>query len=273
VSAASLIGSLLFVDSGHLILGVGWTLNYEMWFYLVFACFLFVRSVRVAVCLIIATLFVGLLLGALSPAGAVPGFFANPISIEFCYGLAIAVIYLLAKRVTNAIRWTALAAGLAGIALASIYAPHTTTAGLEFNWRFLAWGIPAALIVFSLIECQRPKTAAGRFLQALGDSSYSLYLTHSILMTIFAHIIRTGDLDRVNPYLVVAMVVTASVSVGFAAYHFLEKRIEAFAKGATPGPISTLPAEIRAPVYPFSSLREISSAPQAPQAKCAQSGD
>ncbi len=230
VSPSSVIGSFLFIATGHMILGVGWTLNYEMWFYLVFAFFLFARSAQTAVCLIVGTLLATLSLAKFSPSTPILRFLANPISLEFCYGLAIALIYTRIAAVKNTIRQASFAAGLIGIALASTYAPHRTTAGLDDNWRFLAWGLPASLLVLSLIDCRNPKTAPGKVLLLIGDASYSLYLTHPIVMTIYARIIKTGHLHGQNVYLVMATVILASVFVGLATHRLVERPIEALAK-------------------------------------------
>ncbi len=230
VSPASVIGSFLFVDTGHQILGAGWTLNYEMWFYLVFACFLFLRSTRTAVCVIVGTLLLAAFFASLHPATPFLRFLANPISIEFCYGLAVALIYSRSRPASRAIRVTSFLAGLAGIALGSALAPHLTTAGIDAHWRWVAWGVPACLLVFSLIACTTPKNVLGKILLLLGDASYSLYLTHSIVMTAYARIIKTGRLDGQNVYLVIAAVLLISVSVGLVTYHLLEKRIDALAR-------------------------------------------
>src|SRR4029077_8737560 len=177
-SPASLVASFLFwpyprIDGFafpvHLL---GWTLNFEMFFYAVFAFAILLprRAAVPAVCAVFLALAV---LGRYVVLPLPFLFWANPIILEFCYGMVIALIYREGFRLPPAAAW---GLGIAACAAyASAYAPTT-------EWRVLYWGLPGAALVASCAlsaSTWRPGPA-GRFVGLLGDASYSLYLVHPL---------------------------------------------------------------------------------------------
>ncbi|WP_182422176.1 acyltransferase [Aureimonas sp. ME7] len=134
-----------FNENGVLqpIVGVGWTLNYEFLFYLVFLAALVAgtRHVFATLCAFLAVVFaVGLALPADTAAGA---FLANPILFEFLFGGAAAVLWqrgLLPK----ASGWPLVALGLA-LLWAFAFVPN------ESVMRFLARGLPCLLIFAGIL--------------------------------------------------------------------------------------------------------------------------
>ena len=147
----------------------GWTLNYEILFYVIFsAAVLFSRRTAVAAAAIV--------LGGLTLAGATLAptqqpfaFWTNSIMIEFVFGMILAVAYREGLRMPA---WLALGTIVLGVVLFVIGTPAGEA-------RFLQYGVPAALMVmgatlggFSLRSQPWPATAL------VGDASYSLYLSH-----------------------------------------------------------------------------------------------
>src|SRR5690349_15839002 len=97
-SPASLIASFLFwpyprIDGFafpvHLL---GWTLNFEMFFYAVFA-FAILLPGRAAVATICAAFVALVVVGRYTTLPLPFLFWSNPIIFEFCYGMVIALIY------------------------------------------------------------------------------------------------------------------------------------------------------------------------------------
>ena len=75
------------------IVGQGWTLNYEMMFYVIFALAV-VGSRQVAVAIALSTLVGACIAGwALQPLPPMMAFWTNPIILEFTYGMLIAVAW------------------------------------------------------------------------------------------------------------------------------------------------------------------------------------
>ena len=110
------------------------------------------------------------------------GRLANPIILEFAYGMALA--WLWQRRWLDTL-WAGPPLILAGLAclflLPKAFMGH----------RFLSWGVPAAGLVAGMV-CLEPILApfVPRLLVALGDASYSIYLTHGFVLAglaIFLH--------------------------------------------------------------------------------------
>ncbi len=178
-SPASLVASFLFwpyprLDGNAFPLHrLGWTLNYEMFFYEVFAVATLLRR-RAAV----ATICVAFLaLAALGQAVTLPlpfRFWSSPIIMEFCYGMVVALIYREGFRLPPAAAW------VLGLVACAGYAAAATP---DNEWRVLFWGLPSAALVASCVlstSVWQPG-ALGRFFVLLGDASYSLYLVHPLV--------------------------------------------------------------------------------------------
>lgn len=139
----------------------GWSLNYEMFFYAVFAAVLWWRPQRLA-------LLIGLIMGALVVLGSrLPGFYTEPIILEFWLGVLIA-------RTCQRVRLSAVAS--AGVLVAGM----VTLLSTHF---FPLQELAAAALVLGVVCWERTgKLPAWRLGAALGDASYSLYLTHLFVL-------------------------------------------------------------------------------------------
>jgi exopolysaccharide production protein ExoZ len=194
-SEATLIKSLLFIPYEHdPVLVPGWTLNYEMFFYALFALSLMLPS---------KFRFSGLI-GALLVLVAMA--YTSTILLEFLAGSIIAYLWL-HKRLE-----IGLPASLAAITLGFV---------LLFNDQHFAGAI---LVV---VGCLNPAIQAtkSKLLLSLGDSSYSLYLTHlfvlAILRVVWLRLFPNATLTSSVAFLVIALI-SASIG-GWLCYRLLEK--------------------------------------------------
>jgi exopolysaccharide production protein ExoZ len=186
---------LLVPDRTFPLLAVGWTLVYEMYFYLAFAIFLALRiSVFVGLIawgvliLIIAAAFPDQI--ASSPVLRVV---VSPLTAEFMMGAFVGMLWR-RRCVPGALAVGAV--GLAGLIVSIVYiAPMLSLAANPYldAWRVIIFGIPVALIVYALtgLEQLYPSGRPAKLLVALGDWSYATYLIHVLIIsaigrTIFA---------------------------------------------------------------------------------------
>ncbi len=161
------------------ILVVGWTLNYEIAFYVLFAFSLALNAAYRfwTICSVIVFLFIIGLLIKPSDAGFIE-FYTGTIIIEFVFGLLLGRAFLLVKEHpylrSRVAFFSAVTAICLGIFLSVLWHDHSAIRGL-------AWGAPAALIFMGalMLEPWLSKRPI-RLLSSLGDASYSTYLTHSI---------------------------------------------------------------------------------------------
>jgi peptidoglycan/LPS O-acetylase OafA/YrhL len=219
----TLIGSVLFVPersgdgSIHTILASGWTLDFEMFFYIVFAAGLLLPR-KYGLSAIVATLSALILLGlATKPKQAAFLYWTNPLILEFIFGLAIAYAYEKGKRLSFNTGMGMLALGVLVLAAFS-FADYPTPDRLHAGYLALGWGLPAALIVAGAALSDRgaPATARWRVPRLLGDASYSIYLTHLLVL----NAVRSFHI----PHLGIPTVL-ASLSVGISVHFYVERPI------------------------------------------------
>ena len=221
VSAASTITSYLFVPwprvaDGQLnpLLSQGWTLNYEAFFYLAFAAALFFRRGLAW----LAGSF--LLLAALHPL--VPAqlfvlkFWTNPIILEFLGGAGLAVLFLRGVRLS-----LRSSLGLAVLAVAIFIATEAMDAG-DFR-RLIHVGLPSLMLCGSLALAPEPRSSGAlrRAMVAGGDSSYTLYLSHTF--TLNAALIAWRQSGLGMPVLAMVLAMVAAIVLAALIYRWIER--------------------------------------------------
>jgi exopolysaccharide production protein ExoZ len=165
---------------------LGWTLEYEMAFYVLFAAAIAWPRGR-AVLATAGALVAIVIAGALLPPHAAPlVLVSRPIVLEFVLGMGIALLWRHGVRLPLLAR---LALGIAAVAclswdgMASATRPSDWITPNDFT-RVLAWGLPAAALV-AAAALGRVSTATNpisRVAILLGDASYALYLTHPFVV-------------------------------------------------------------------------------------------
>jgi exopolysaccharide production protein ExoZ len=217
--ARRILLSLLFIPyvdaDGNIwpLLVPGWTLNYEMFFYLIF-------TVGLAWRLAVPFTLIGLLIAVgaglvFAPQSAVGATWTSPLLLEFLVGLMLA---------QSNLRWPggSLAGSLlmtAAIAAFALSAPMHQLLGGEY-W-VITWGVPAMAIVAGAIMVEQ----SGRWpsallmpIERLGDTSYSLYLTHGMVLAVGHRL-----LGEKHPTLRAIPGLPVAVALGFASYYLIEK--------------------------------------------------
>ena len=195
------------------LLHVGWTLWYEMYFYVLVALGLALSGRRFIIAL--GALFACSVAfgGYLSRYGAVFDVISNPILFEFYAGFVLGSLYLSKTR------------------LPGIFAPACLVASLGLYALWLAGtipfsiGIPSVLIVAGLSFTERRrKVKFPAMLVRLGDSSYSLYLSHMFSLAAAAKIFGlVGLIPFLPPDLCIIALAAVSVAAGHILYLAIEK--------------------------------------------------
>ena len=211
------------------ILGVGWTLVFEVWFYLLFAATLVLRDRTKAVLGLAVAMAALVVVNRLArPDLFVLTTYTSPLLLEFVAGMLLGLLH--ARTVRNPAarrRWPGLLLIGGGLlAMTAAEAAFGDAVTTDPMLRILGFGLPAAAIVRGalLLECagMRPR---GRFLIGQGEASYALYLTH--LLTLHAvskvagHLVPDG-----GPAAAIAVGLVGMAAAGVAATLF-HTRIEA----------------------------------------------
>ena len=208
---------------------LGWTLEYEMFFYVIFAAAMRFRLV-VGLPIIIIALFSSLVsIGTLLPDSNGPWiavaitYFTRPIMMYFVIGMTIAVTFRLIggpvrTRMPNALICSAACLALVATALKIIDFPYL---------------VPALAVAFATCFSQaKASVYFSEISRISGDSSYSMYLTHSFVLTPLAFALAKLPLGN-PPGLAFSLCVAAvfCLAIAWCSWKFLEVPISAKLRG------------------------------------------
>jgi exopolysaccharide production protein ExoZ len=225
ISTEGVIASFLFLPyplpNGLMgpVHALGWTLNYEMFFYAVFAAALRLPR-RGAVCAIVALFAALVAIGRLVALPQPLAFWCDPLILEFCFGMLVALAYREGVRVHRAASIALLLAALAAYGAIAAF-------GLSVPWRPLAWGLPGAALVAALAlarDAPAPGPAARAF-GYLGDASYSLYLVHVLVFPIVRRLLSPWFDLPLMPWVYALALVAASIVAAILSYRAFEQPI------------------------------------------------
>ena len=162
----------------------GWTINYEAFFYLIFACTITAPRkywFGIAFLSIFGVAALGTL-DVVKNAGDPASFWTRPIILEFAFGMAAGWLF----NNTSLPPKILIAMAIAGpIALLLTQLENVSyPANGSYLSRVALWGVPSALLVLSL-PCLEKKgyTLRSNSLWALGDASFSIYMTHIMVLS------------------------------------------------------------------------------------------
>jgi exopolysaccharide production protein ExoZ len=233
LTAGALIAPTLFSDQnpqpGHVLLSLafiqhlnpkgepfpllqlGWTLNYEAFFYVLFAIALALpRPSRLP--------FLGFILVSAAIGGLMyPPAYAlllNPLLLEFLSGVLLAA-GLSKTGPGRSLGWLMFGAGI--VTFGALALTHSAWDA----WRPFLWGPPALLLVAGLASVEADGGLRKiPLLGLMGDASYSTYLTHPLTMGVFA---LSFGAQRHGLFLVLALVVCQVA--GIACWFLVERPI------------------------------------------------
>lgn len=216
------------VEAPYPTLGVGWTLTYEFVFYAMIAAGMLWRSDRrelperiliIACCavLVSATL-------SFRPPFNVIG---NPLALEFAMGVIIGWMW---TRRPILPRWVAMVlfiSGAVGLLYTALYGfggwanAEKAMKGVGTWGRVSTWGLPAALLVAGAVFREQPAATKGRFFTLLGDASFSIYLSHAIVVELLHR--NAGWMDGLSGDAIILVAVAICTVVGLAVYWAVER--------------------------------------------------
>lgn len=210
--------SLLFVpyvgDGGHMwpMLVQGWTLNYEMMFYALFAG-LIAFPARFRLWSLLGALSLLALIGQIVPPRyPMLAFYTDPILLEFALG-ALLGHHLMHHALPRQVAVAMLLLGIGGFVIDGLGMVHTA--------RIVRLGLPAALIVAGTIGLEKSGLRfRAKPLIFLGDASYSVYLFHTFALSVAWRFLRAAP-GLAGPLLATV----CGVGAGGIAYLLLEKPV------------------------------------------------
>ncbi|HEY0254352.1 MAG TPA: acyltransferase, partial [Kofleriaceae bacterium] len=216
--------------------GVGWTLNYEVWFYLLFAVSLFARRARWPVLIGLFAIFsIGvplLFTGSWSSSvyasyhlkPAILNLGASNMTLEFLAGAVIGAIYHSSLRV----RSRELLVGFAVISVVAVICLQLTD---DFNHHGITgFGPPMMVMVLALALLDREyPIRAPKSLVWLGNVSFSLYLIHKVVQFGFPKLTPHGIWQFGAAHVIMCLAI--SLALSHLSYRYLEQGLAAKLQG------------------------------------------
>lgn len=231
----NLVKSLFFIpyvkedNSIQPMMFLGWTLNYEMLFYVVFAfCLSFGRRPGVIICQIcfVIVAAIGIML---RPESLPLRAWTDPIVIEFVYGMALYQFWS-AKKIAKLPVPLSIAICVALYGFLVWIESAIPDIGLRVLQpaagdavRPLLFGLPAAALVAVMLAME-DRIRFPALVVLVGDASYSLYLFHPYVVGALERSIPVGE----RPFLFLAATLGFSIMLALVLYAALEKPSRAF---------------------------------------------
>jgi exopolysaccharide production protein ExoZ len=214
--------------SVHPVLDVGWTLTFEIYFYLVCTAVIWWRggrSIWPVTLLMLAG--IAVLCLAIAPQSIAASVLTSPLLIEFCFGVALVQFRNTLTPNLPAAQWLGLALMIGGgiAILLSALLPN------PMHGRLFVWGVPGALMVWGAMLCQiDPARRVWRLPLFLGEASYTIYLAHPLATLVLGTLLKRSWGQHVNPDMLILVGTAVIVLLTASTCRFVEQPITRWAQ-------------------------------------------
>lgn len=207
---------LLIPDHQFPLLSLGWTLIHEMYFYLILTAILaFSLPLKKSLALWAGCIAVVPIFFSRKEMSPVFALISHPLTLEFILG---AVVGLAVRAGWN--RFGRCGAIVAMGILCALSLWVTDFAQLT-DWQRSILGIPFALIVYSMAVIKT--IPYSKWAVALGNASYSIYLSHILVLSTLGRIFTLAHADGLTAEIVyILLSILAANMFGLISYKYLE---------------------------------------------------
>lgn len=211
---------------------LGWTLNYEVFFYFLVAALCWCRSVNQRAALLLS-LIAALVITSffIEKRASVFAFYANLNLLPFAFGVGMAWAILKTESfmpLLQRVRWplVIMAAISTGYAMTFEWADYRALGG------HMAMSVAAAFVALAVLSFESRAGSIYALWSWLGNVSYSIYLLHMFAVgAVWAMLHRLGIADTVAaPFVATAIVSLVSAAGGSISYRFFEKPLNAIGR-------------------------------------------
>lgn len=225
-SVDGLIKSFLLIpQQGDPYLIVGWTLIHEMYFYITMILLLcapekfFVSLLWIWIFFIIICHFIH------SFTSPIMLLITHPLTCEFIAGCLVAKLY---SKIKKLLAWFIFLCGI--IMFMVVGYGHILTGNITNNWlRVELYGVPSVLLVWGSILLGQYNVLFPVFLRKLGDASYSIYLSHLLVIAGLGILFKRADVNNILLHATcLIMQLILAIMVGLISYKYLEKPLILF---------------------------------------------
>ncbi len=221
LTSLDFVGSLFLLNTNmyELVLPISWSLSYELYFYLLFVFTFFLPLKKLSLILPVLTLIV-LIIALNTPQNQAVSLFYSPLLLEFFSGIFLYMFH------TTIAKTKMLPITIAMIGIGYSYGIiHAVENGLL---RVICYGSAAVGVVWLAIILEEKKLyKAHPFFVKLGDASYTLYLSHLIILELFFSIglrgFFTSNTSILLPLLGLVAIIAICIICSIIYYRYIEK--------------------------------------------------
>jgi exopolysaccharide production protein ExoZ len=217
-------------------LAVGWSLNYEVYFYMLIGLSMMFRKQRWLILtgwLLVFTVLIPLLSNGFvmmnlsewyGYSASYLSLMTNPVLLFFLAGIGISSIYNSSIEPPS-LFWANAHVGLAILVFVLSYFQVIQLLPGWYN-HILCCG----LLLFSLLQRNKIKPyAVPRFLMFIGNSSFSLYLVHPIVLNVFPKILLVSGLGiAFKGWIIFALLIAIILIIAGICARFIERGLSAY---------------------------------------------
>ena len=227
IDAGFILKSYFFIPAKNIdgvinpLLGVGWTLNFEMFFYFLFAVALAFRLNALA---FLSAVFIPVALLSIFKTSAWPdiGFYADPIIVDFLYGMIAAKLILTSKKLPDTLAIIFILTGLV-----YLFVPRMGAISAVYKYDDVLAGIASFMVIYGGVCIEkRWRKKIPSWLVYLGGASYSLYLIHPVSAPLAPAVLKFLHLKWTG--FSVVMSILTSIAAGTLFYKYCEKPLTQF---------------------------------------------
>lgn len=239
----------LWPQPGHPVLGAGWTLVHEMYFYVGFTILILLTPIHYRLRVLLGW-GIAVSIGALNGlstgfASNVLGLIFHPMMLQFLFGAAIA--YAVKRDILHRARLAVcvgillLLIGMTRLDIAVYQGVSDLIGAAPIPAETLPWrrtlliGSAAGALVYGLVSLERAPSKAltlPKPLTRLGDWSYSLYLCHMLTISVAARA-TYAVMDAASPWSIAVFLIAATsltLATAWLSFEFVERPLIAYFK-------------------------------------------
>jgi len=207
------------------VLALGWSLNYEMFFYILFSLCIWFRTKSITLSCCVVFLVIAVVHGFL-PLNSVPHYLSKSIILLFLAGTVISYLHQVVPQRVSLPSWAFVVIIGVFAMIKQVFAPF---GGPLLQDSILAVSI-VAIAAFTYIN--DADTRPAQWLTTAGDASYSLYLFHIFAINLMIVAVKQLHLlDKAGVYPVLGICVAASLVIGNLAFRYIETPIISWSVG------------------------------------------
>lgn len=223
------------INNSGPILSLGWTLNNEMFFYLItFISILFVKNKKyiIPLCLSFLVIFL-IIINIFNFNNYIIDFFKNGLLPEFIYGILLYYFWEFSKNnIKKSLKYFYVLLGLVSL----VFMIYTDVTGeYKFFHRYIWRGIPALFFVNSFLVLEKNININNKIIKwgiKMGDASYGMYLFHPFIIfflirIVYKKFIPVSDIFIVEFFKLIFALYAVSMISGFI-YDYIDKPINKF---------------------------------------------